>query len=139
MTSKPDRALLYGRRFSTQTLKSSPTSCFTFKDEIPAQLQTGKKWYMKPRRNKEVIFLHIYIYTVLTPTPTSNEKIRKIRFESGSWHWHKEDSLILVEYSSVTPLQALLVDALGETSWYDKSPHHVKVEFIYGETVKKYC
>ena len=35
MASKPSRVLTYGRRFSTQTLKSSPTSCF-FSSALPS-------------------------------------------------------------------------------------------------------
>ena len=44
----------------------------------------------------------------------------------------KADEFVLVERSYVAPT-TLLFDALGETYWLDKPPHHVKVSFIEGE------
>ena len=41
-----------------------------------------------------------------------------------------EDLFVLIKFSSIA-----LVDALVETSWLDKPPHHVKVGFIEGNEV----
>ena len=86
---------------------------FTPKDKIPTILLiTGKNITCDVWRStvmKEFIYIYIYIYDDDT---TYGEKIRKIErllwpefFHSGSrlWHWHKEDPLILIKYSSVTP------------------------------------
>ena len=56
LATKPGKVLSYRRRFSIQSLKSSPISCLCLKQVDNTRTSTMKKWIYKLVRNLDVSF-----------------------------------------------------------------------------------